>query len=128
MSFDFCYCESYSSPYFARWVQRVRKAHRCQECGGRINPGERAHYATGKCEGDWWAGYTCAKCQELIEYVMAHVPCFCYTHGDLWGQQMGEGIRESNLGMAAEEANKTIPGFAFSVGRRLVNILGRRQP
>lgn len=124
---DFCYCDSSSDLYFAKW-RKVRKLHRCMECGGTIAIGERAWYTAGKCEGDWWDGYTCAKCQELIEYVTAHVPCFCYTHGDAWGQQAGDGIRESNMGMAVEYANKTVPGFAFSVGRRLVAILGRARP
>ncbi len=123
---DFCYCDSWSSPYFADW-RVVRKPHKCCECRGKIIAGERAYYTRGKCEGDWWDGYTCAKCQDLLDYVRAHVPCFCYTHGDAWGQCSHGNIRESNLGMAAEYANKTLPGFAFSVGRRLVGIYGKRR-
>jgi hypothetical protein len=120
VSVDFCYCDVGSSPYFTRWV-KPSKVRRCMECGGKIGAGERSFYTTGKCEGDWWSGYTCAKCQELIEYVMAHVPCLCYTHGDAWGQESGS-FAESNLGMAVEYAAKELPGFAFSVGRRFVAI------
>lgn len=123
MSDFYCECESYSELYSAEW-RKVRKPHRCYECRAKIEPGTRAYYTHGKCEGEWWSGYTCAKCQDVIEYVRAHVPCFCYVHGDAFGQQ-AEGLRESNIWLASMEANKTLPGFAFGVARRIIGIFGR---
>ena len=74
---------------------------------------------TGRCEGDWFECHTCSLCTELVDYITAHIPCFCHEHGNLLGDDI--------LMECAREAGRELPGFAFSVGRRLVAIRQARQ-
>ena len=118
---DCCYCESTSYPYFAEW-RIVRKKRKCYECRWSIQPGAKAYYTRGKCEGEWWSGYTCERCQALADHITAHVPCFCYEHGNMWGQLSGDPVTESQLAECARKVSREVPGFYFGVLRRIVSI------
>ena len=107
----FCECDSdgYSSFYTAQ-RRKARKQHRCLECNAPILPGETYEYAAGKSEGGMWDAKTCAACLALVDWIKAHVPCYCRMHGDLY---------EDRLHDLVNQAAQT-PGFAFGMLRRVV--------
>jgi hypothetical protein len=45
-----------------RLVAALRKPHRCQNCGGRLNKGEPAIRTTGVWEGDFFDQYNHPEC------------------------------------------------------------------
>jgi hypothetical protein len=109
----FCECDYDGSvDFYSIKMRKSQKRHLCRECNGAILPGEQYEYAAGKQGGDMWDAKTCARCMALVEYIKAHVPCYCRMHGDLF---------EDRLQSLVEEARQT-PGFAFGVLRRVVAI------
>lgn len=117
-SYDaFCECDidGYSS-FYSSAIRKARKQHQCSECFSIILPGESYEYASGKQEGEMWDAKTCSTCLELVNYIKAHVPCYCRMHGDLF---------EDRLRSLVEEATQT-PGFAFGILRRVVACNARR--
>lgn len=61
-------------PEYARRVQRrARKTHRCCECRGQIDRGEKYTYVFGVWSGDAMTFKTCSDCNQLrFEYDVAH--------------------------------------------------------
>jgi hypothetical protein len=108
-----CYCD-YSSPdfYSVKNVLSARKAHRCLECKGKIDAGEKYERVAGKWDGNFSTAKTCAHCVELRDYVLAHVPCFCWYHTDLLNGAID----------CARDFNSEAPGFLFGAYRRLIRI------
>ena len=122
MSEDYsAFCECDVDGYFSFYSTARRKAkkpHQCDECHGTIAPGEQYEYAAGKQEGDMWDSKTCPRCLELVDFIKAHVPCYCRMHGDLL---------EDRLRDLVEQAEQT-PGFAFGIMRRVVAIRRHKWP
>jgi len=102
------YCEFISEPE----IRKARKPHRCIECHVRILPGEDYEYVAGKQDGDMWDSHTCLRCIALIEWITAHVPCFCREYG---------GTMSDRLEGMVYQAQQT-PGFAFGLLRRVAAI------
>ena len=117
-SYDsFCECDYDGTPSFYHITTRkAKKEHRCRECQRKIVAGEVYEYASGKQDGDMWDAKTCMTCLELVNYIKAHVPCYCRMHGDLF---------EDRLHSLVEEARQT-PGFAFGMLRRIVACKGKK--
>ena len=111
----FCECDidGYVSFCSTRIINKARKRHRCDECRGPILPGERYEQAVGKQEGDMWYSKSCHRCLSLIEWIKAHVPCFCRVYGALF--------EDERLPEMVYQASHT-PGFAFGIKRRIVAI------
>ena len=109
----FCECdaEGYSS-FYTSTKRKAKKSHRCDECHSPILPGEVYEYAAGKQDGDMWDSKTCPRCLALVDFIRAHVPCYCRMHGDLL---------EDRLQDLVGQAQQT-PGFAFGIMRRVVAI------
>lgn len=109
----FCECPGdYQSEFVReRIVKAAAKEHKCAECGGAIKKGESYQYASGKCEGDLWQVKTCARCLDLIEYMRAHVPCYCREYEGLFND-------DARLSDMVGQARQT-PGFAFGMLRRI---------
>ena len=64
-----CYCDMETfNPYIER-EYRARKEHRCEDCGGAIQPGERYTLIGGKFDGEWSMYKRCADCQHMIHEV-----------------------------------------------------------
>lgn len=112
MSYDYCYCDSYSYPY-SEERRKAKKEHKCGECGRTIKPGEKYWYATGLCEGDWFDAKVCAQCEDMYNFVKAHVPCLCVS----FGNQHGELIA------CAGKAGREAPGLYFGTLRRYVRVM-----
>ncbi len=111
---SFCECDydGYSEFMSDPVIRKARKQHRCDECGARILPSETYEYVAGKQNGDMWDQHTCSRCLALIEWIEAHVPCFCREYG---------GVMVERLEGMVWQARQT-PGFAFGMLRRVAII------
>ena len=107
-----CYCDYERPDFYFRSAHRARVAHKCYECGARILPGELYEVARGKWDGDFDQFKTCCRCLALREWVVAHVPCSCWSHGNM---------REDVL-IDAEHWGMQAPGLWFGALRREVAI------
>ncbi len=56
-----------------------------------------------------WQNDTCARCLAVVDYIKAHVACFCRVYGGLYEEM------EYYVGAARQ-----VPGFAFGILRRVV--------
>ena len=110
----FCECDidGYSS-FVTVTLRKAKKGHKCDECHGPIVPGDTYEYAAGKQEGDMWYSKTCPRCLALVDYIKAHVPCFCRMYGGLF--------EDERMPEMVYQASHT-PGFAFGIKRRIVAI------
>ena len=109
---DACYCDFDRSWPYEQIDRIARREHKCDECFHVIHQHEPYERATGLCEGKWFASKTCIRCLALREYVVAHVPCCCWTHGNMI---------EDVMGSVEEYAYATV-GLAFGALRRKVLI------
>jgi len=105
---DYCYCD-YEIPSVYNQTQPIaRKAHRCTECRRLIEPGHQYEKTFGIWDGDVGLHKTCARCVAMREWVRAHVPCLCVSHGN-----MKEEVVEAARSYAHEA-----PGLLFGMWRR----------
>jgi len=107
----FCVCD-FDGDWrgFGATRPKARKRHRCDECGMHIEPGEIYERYTGLSEGDFYVNKTCPSCLAIIDWIQAHVPCFCRLYAGLW-EMMHDYL------WSAQEAD---PGFFFGLKRRIV--------
>jgi hypothetical protein len=113
VSFD-CYCD-YEQPTFSSVTKpRARKLHRCEECGGKIKPGERYERSSGMWDGSISTFCTCERCHDIRVWLTNNLPCFCLAHGGMF-EEAEESIREAQ-DRAPEEAR----GLLFGYYRRLI--------
>lgn len=109
---DACYCDYDPAEFIAVETRRARKMHRCSECAHAISPGETYRHIRGKWDGMMYTFRQCPRCLDLIAYVEAHIPCFCWAYASMIDDAV-ETIREFEW-----EA----PGLGFGARRRLVAI------
>ena len=110
-----CYCDydgEAPTVYRPKLITKARNPHKCYECHRKINPGESYENLFAIWDGDASTCCTCQHCLELRNYVVAHVPCSCWTHGNM----IEEVMRDANA--FAHEA----PGLLFGAYRRKVQI------
>ena len=67
---------------------RAQKEHKCVECGGTINIGEKYEYVVGAWVGELRVYKTCSDCLGLRD-ILSNSPYYCLSHGDLVGVFMG---------------------------------------
>ena len=104
-----CYCDYDQPTWYRSKTVTARKVHRCIECSHKIQPGERYDSAVGMWEGRIKTWPTCDRCVDLREFVRAHVPCFCWAHGNLHDDAIAE----------AECYAHDAPGLLFGAYRRM---------
>lgn len=79
-----CTCDYDSHPTVYRKSEHTaRKDHKCRECGSTIAPGQRYEYVFAIWDGDAAHVRTCCRCLALRDFVVAHIPCSCWAHGNL---------------------------------------------
>ena len=104
----------------SRWVKSARKPHVCSECSRPIEIGQPYEY-TFQAYHD---GYTsiqkmCADCKSLLDWVYAHVPCFCWYSNYL---------HSCAADTVAEFAfDEKVDGMWFEFARKLFAINGPRR-
>lgn len=112
-----CACDYDPPIFFSEWQPVARKAHKCDECGGQIQPGEKYERCSGMWErGEMQTFKVCARCLELRNYVQAHVPCFCWAYGN---------IIDDAIETAQHWAHEA-PGLLFGAYRRRIAIQRQR--
>lgn len=82
MSAD-CFCDYDPAEVYERCDRKARKQHLCDECRRKINPGEKYENVFGVWEGRADTFKTCSHCLDLRRWTEAHVPCVCWSHGNL---------------------------------------------
>ncbi len=80
-----CYCDYEMPDFFNEALHKARKAHMCDECLCDIKIGETYKRSSGKWDGRVDSYKQCQKCLGLIEYMKAHIKCFCWAFGQLIG-------------------------------------------
>lgn len=82
MSYD-CWCDYDNAPeFYHAAISTARKPHRCEECSGRILPGEKYEAVRAKWDGSVSTVKTCQHCVDLRTWVKNNVPCLCIVHGN----------------------------------------------
>lgn len=116
-----CYCD-YDGPspeFFHESLPKARKEHRCDECGGKVKPGETYRLIVGKWDGDLNTFKACPDCLELMTWAEAHVKCICW--------QLGEA--HQNILDEMSNWEKECPGLAAEASEKMRAIrLKRREP
>ena len=111
-----CYCDDYEpATMYVATLRTARKAHKCYECHKAINPGEQYEHLVAVWAGDIQTAKTCWRCLDLREYIKAHVPCFCISHGGLL-----DDARDT-----VDDYWPEAPGLFMGYGRRVVAIQRR---
>ena len=104
-----CYCDfDIRADLYLKTDHVAKKTHRCSECGREIAPGERYERVFGVWEGRADVFKTCGHCLAMREFVSVHVPCFCWSHGDM---------RSEAIEVAMNHATET-SGLLFGTLRR----------
>jgi hypothetical protein len=106
-----CYCDYDEPRFYCKTERTARKVHRCDECGARVQPGEKYEHVAAYQDG-MNTYKTCARCLDLRQWTKAHVPCFCWYHFS-----MIENAVETCQHYAHEA-----PGLLFGAYRRQVLI------
>jgi hypothetical protein len=113
-----CFCDYEAPEFYHKETRKARNAHRCSECCRVIEPGESYEHVHGKWDGEVGTFKTCPRCLALKEWVKAHVPCFCWAHGN---------IVDDAIETARHYAHHA-PGLMFGAYRRQVAIRRQRKP
>ena len=109
---DSCWCDYDAPELYLHSSPIARKERCCSECGKTIHIGEKYEHVFGKWDGQIGQFNTCCRCLSLKEFITAHVPCYCFEHGN---------IIEGCIEEAREYAHETV-GLIFGALRRLVLI------
>lgn len=113
-----CFCDYEPADFYSKATHAARKQHQCCECGRAIQAGETYEKVVGKWDGSVGVFKTCSRCTALREHIQAHVPCFCWAHGNLLSD-----CREEVYHLPREADGS---GLRFELGRLAVAI--RRAP
>ena len=111
-----CYCDYAPATVYRKAMHKARKPHVCYECHRTIAPGEKYERVFAIWEGDPNSVATCSHCLALREFVVAHVPCSCWSHGNMIDDVTGD----------AQEWAHEAPGLLFGTYRRKILIARAR--
>ena len=111
MTYD-CVCDYEPATIWRSETPAARVRHRCTECRGPIVPGERYQRESSLYDGGWKTYKTCQRCLNVIAYVTAHVPCFCWYREGLYDD--GGAIE------TCSDYARHAPGLLFGLGRLIV--------
>lgn len=113
MTYD-CACDYDPAEFYAARVRMARKEHKCDECAGWIQPGEKYEAVIGKWEGCMGTFKTCEHCVNIRRWTKNNVPCLCWSHGNTI-EDCKEAVQEA-WWRAPDETR----GLRFGLLRRIV--------
>lgn len=103
-------CEIDDPPsVLSEWARTARTSHRCTECRGRIEPGERYVRTFGVWGGEADTFRTCQDCTALLEWTRAHIPCFCWSYSEMRS--------DAHEAVVAVLEDEPVPGMFMEFGR-----------
>ena len=108
----YCDCDYDPADVWNVTMPHARIRHKCTECNGPIIPGEQYERVESLYDGAWTTYKTCQRCLNVVAYVTAHVPCFCWYRQGLYE----DGGAVDTCAAYAHHA----PGLLFGLGRLLV--------
>lgn len=113
-----CYCDTEAPSVFASATPKAKKAHRCCECNGVIQPGETYQRYWGVWDGEAATYRICSDCNEAAKWYTSLVKCFgdCRSFGSL----------HSDMYEDATEHDHEVRGFLMEVAERLDAIRAKR--
>lgn len=103
-----CDCDR-PSAYFVKIV-KVRKPHKCCECGLTINQQERAEKADGIYDGEFRTFYTCLDCLGILNFLKPKFPEALDCHGELADFLSESGFLYSKTEIE-REARNVLPNY-----------------
>lgn len=123
-----CDCE-HPEVYRAKTV-KVKKLHRCCECGHTIKTGEQAEKVDALWNGSFSSIYTCLSCVDVRNYIQQSLvdnddDCLCH-------EQLFDYLYDSDLlwdeDEIEEEASQWVIGYSNSLGviRGVNKIIGTK--
>jgi hypothetical protein len=107
-----CYCDYERPTVYSQTKPVARVQHKCSECRGHIKPGEKYTKIWGVWDGDQATYKRCPDCEALLDYVEAHVPCFCWYNDFLLENAIDE--------IRAALDYESVPGMWMEFGRLYV--------
>ena len=113
-----CECEGENVDVLSDKIVKARKAHRCDECGREIKPGEPYRNLRGVSCGDMLVVKTCLFCQRVSDDLRGMG--FCVPFNGLWDLveqiERGEIAMTSKCLCCGEEIQDTWPRLSTSRG------------
>lgn len=109
-----CYCDFDPPSFHSRTKPCARKLHHCEECGGKIKPGERYERTSGKWDGILSTFCTCERCYDIRVWLTNNLPCFCWAHGGMFESA------EEDIWEARRRAPDETRGLLFGFRRRMI--------
>ena len=107
-----CFCDYDYPSFYCRSTPTAKKRHKCEECSGYIEVGEKYEYVSGKWDGEFGTFKTCVRCHDLRQWVKNNVPCLCWAHGNTW-EDLYCAVQDAH-----ERARGEVPGLMFGFLRR----------
>ena len=105
-----CSCDYDPAAVYNASRPLARKEHKCSECGGVIQQGERYERVDALWEEKWSTMKTCVWCLGLRDIIESGADCFCWAHGNLV-EAMVEFLRDTQ---------GEFPGLGMHAGRWIV--------
>ncbi len=79
------YCDCEMPEFYSNYSPTARKEHKCCECRGVIQAGEKYDYFSGKWDGEMSVFKTCSDCKLLRGAVLdLQDACDCIAFGSLY--------------------------------------------
>lgn len=103
-----CYCDHEPPTVYRKAEHTARKPHKCYECARQIAAGERYERVFAIWDDDAKSVATCRHCVAIRDWVVAHVPCTCWAHGNML----------DDVHYAVEKYWHEAPGLLFGYLRR----------
>lgn len=116
-----CYCDYDAPQVYSAKAVKARKQYRCEECSSPISVGEAHEYAFGVMDGWTYQPRTCLSCVHIRNWMKTNVPCFCWAHGNLFGDC------EDTIQAAYEQAAEEVRGLWFGYQRLRIKARRERQ-
>lgn len=93
-------CDGYNE-FSSRSLPVARKAHRCEECGDPINPGEQYSYWSFKYDGHLGTFKSCRRCEYDRFRVAEHELAEGCGGSEIWCPfgELQEYLRDSEMGI-----------------------------
>ncbi|WP_054945003.1 hypothetical protein [Novosphingobium sp. KN65.2] len=105
-----CDCEVPQA--FCETWRTARKQHRCCECAGWINPGDRYNYVSGIWDNQPDSHRTCVQCVQVRDWIVSQLtgwdcgPCFTQLYEDMPRADWPSHMVEARAALREELARK----------------------
>ena len=75
---NMCDCDCEMPEFLNMRIVTAKKSHKCCECFGPIEAGQKYEYISGRWDGDFDVFKTCMRCSELRKEITKKGSCVCF--------------------------------------------------